>query len=287
MMFGFLRSSAYRPILVAMPLIEDSAVCVRVWDWSETSQTAVLMTREHGMIRVLAKGSKRERSAFSGGLELCTQGRFAAIIKPNSDLSLLTLWDLEQPMLGIRQNLSAYHSAMLGVDLIPRLIQDHDPHPAVFDSLMHLLDHCQQAYLINNDQAKHQTLSMLAWYQWTVLVAIGAMPVVGYDVMTGEELQDAEVFGFSAQLGGVTQDPITMLSSNDPNRTMTNGVWRVRAETIKIMHSLGENPDASRFSDCTEDQITRVASLLGAYIRERTGTDIPAMNWLISPSFDA
>ncbi|MFK7759643.1 MAG: DNA repair protein RecO [Phycisphaerales bacterium] len=270
-----------------MPLIEDSAVCVRVWDWSETSQTAVLMTREHGMVRVLAKGSKRERSAFSGGLELCTQGQFAAIVKPNADLALLTIWDLEQPMLGIRQNLSAYHSAMLGVDLIPRLIQDHDPHPAVFDSLMHLLDHCQRAHQIDPGQSKHQTLSILAWYQWAVLVAIGAMPVVGYDVMTGELLQDADVYGFSAQLGGVTQDPITMSSNQGQSRTMTNGVWRVRAETIQIMHSLGEDPEISKFMDCSPDQITRVASLLGAYIRERTGTDIPAMNWLISPSFDA
>jgi len=278
-----------------MAIVEDQAICVRTWDWSETSQTAVLLTQDHGMIRVLAKGSKRDRSAFSGGLELCTLGQIGAILRPSSDLALLTHWDLLDPMRGIRQGLLPYNAAMLGVDLIPRLIQDHDPHPAVFDALHALLERCCSYATTEAENRTKLVLGTLAWYQWTVLVAVGAMPVVSHDVLTGESLTSAEVYGFSAQLGGVTQDPIiqtrgqdagsgrrsdTRDGVSDPNAP--DGLWRVRSETIEIMRQLGQSPEVALFLECTTDQLHRIARLLGAYIQERSGTEISAMDWLFA-----
>ena len=40
--------------------------------------------------RGLAKGSKREKSNFSGGLEVLTHGEILAIIKPHTELANLT-----------------------------------------------------------------------------------------------------------------------------------------------------------------------------------------------------
>jgi len=263
-------------------MIQDHAICVRTWDWSETSQTAVLLTREHGMVRVLAKGSKRDRSAFSGGLELCTAGQMNAIIRPNSDLTLLTQWDLLEQMSGIRKNLRSYSVSMLGIDLIPRLIQDHDPHPEVHDALLTLLHDCSAYVPSNGDDLDTRSLSMLAWYLWHILVAVGAMPIVDHDVLTGDPLEPSSVYGFSAQLGGITQDPITGNTSNPSTLSQDDSpVWRVRAQTVQLMGQLGGSPPCTFFLNESKDQIQRLARLLGAYIRERTGTDIPAMNWLL------
>lgn len=268
-----------------MALIEDQAICVRTWDWSETSQTAVMLTREHGMIRVLAKGSKRERSSFSGGLELCTQGSMASIVKPNSELALMTRWDLIGPMLGIRKHLKAYYCAVLGADLIPRLIQDHDPHAEVYDALYALLELCDSvghgAGSVESVEAE-QLEGVLAWFLWTVLVAIGAMPIVDHDVLTGDKLVRADVYGFSPQLGGITQDPITQaMHSQESPKSAGEGVWRIRAQTVELMNALGEHPEVSRFIERPREQNLRLARLLGSYIRERVGTDIPAMGWLL------
>lgn len=244
------------------------------------------------MIRVLAKGSKRERSAFSGGLELCTHGQMGAIIKPNAELALLTHWDLISPMLGVRKSLVAYNAAMLGVDLIPRLIQDHDPHQGVFGALMSLLEHCDRP-TDPIEEPGSRIIGVLAWYLWTVLVEVGAMPVVDCNVLTGETLEPASVYGFSAQLGGITHDPITapgsyqdsgaFRSKSSDIQELPNGVWRIRAQTVELMRSLGQSPDNEDFLGQTHEQNTRLARLLGAYIRERTGTEIPAMRWLIDP----
>ncbi|MCZ6836092.1 MAG: recombination protein O N-terminal domain-containing protein, partial [Planctomycetota bacterium] len=73
-----------------MPTISDSAVCIRRWDFSETSQTVSLFTHTHGIIRGLAKGAKREKGAFSGGFDVLTQGHLVAIVKPGRDLATLT-----------------------------------------------------------------------------------------------------------------------------------------------------------------------------------------------------
>lgn len=264
-----------------MPSIRDTAICVRTWDWSETSQTAVLLTRNHGMIRVLAKGSKRERSAFSGGLELCTMGEMGAIIRPNSDLSLLTHWDLLDPMPGIRSDLRAYSMAMLSIDLVPRLIQDHDPHPDIYDALLALLHTSCGNMLEGVSESGSANLGILAWYFWVVLVSIGAMPVVDHDVLTGEVLHPAEVYGFNAQLGGTTQDPITIAHQSATSGVPEHETWRVRASTVKFLASLGESPAVADFTQETDMQCSRIARLLGSYIQQRVGTEIPAMRWLL------
>ena len=45
-----------------MPTITDNAICIRRWDYSETSQTVSLLLRNHGVIRGLVKGAKRPGS---------------------------------------------------------------------------------------------------------------------------------------------------------------------------------------------------------------------------------
>jgi hypothetical protein len=57
-----------------VPNLIDEALCIRQWDWSETSQTVSLFCRTHGIVRGLAKGARRERSSFSGGIDLLARG---------------------------------------------------------------------------------------------------------------------------------------------------------------------------------------------------------------------
>ena len=71
-----------------MPTITDNAVCIRRWDYAETSQTVSLFLREHGIIRGIAKGAKREKGAFSGGIDLLTRGQVVAMFRQRSAVNL-------------------------------------------------------------------------------------------------------------------------------------------------------------------------------------------------------
>ena len=58
-----------------MPLIRDTAVVLGRLDYSETSQVIVLLTREHGKVRAIAKGIKRgTKQRFAAGIDLLEIG---------------------------------------------------------------------------------------------------------------------------------------------------------------------------------------------------------------------
>ena len=175
-----------------------------IGDWSEDLQTVSLITRDHGLVRCLAKGSKREKAPFSGGLEIATVGHMVSIVRPNSELVLLTSWDLLDPVYLLRSDLDRYHAAMYAIDLIPRLINDHDPHPELYDAIREVLRLLGSR--IECDEG--QIASLLVWYQWVLLGSIGSAPELRADVEDGAVLDPGrDVYGFDAHRGGFTQDP--------------------------------------------------------------------------------
>ncbi len=245
-----------------VPRIECEAVCVRHWDWSETSQTVSLITREHGLVRCLAKGSKREKAPFSGGLEIATIGHMVSIVRPNSELVLLTSWDLLDPVYLLRADLNRYHGAMYAIDLIPRLINDHDPHPELYDSIREVL-----MCLGSAPECDAQTIAaMLVWYQWVLLGSIGSAPELRTDVGDGTRLDPGrEVYGFDAHQGGFTKDP---------GNTERADVWRVRSETLELLRRLDEGGETESIEGCDQQALTRAGALLAMYIRTLVGHEI-------------
>ena len=123
----------------AVASIIDQAVCIRQWDWSETSQTVSLLCREQGLVRGIAKGSKREKSKFSGGFEVLTRGELQSIMKPTADLATFTAWDLQETFPAVRRSLQSYYSGMYLADLVRHALTERNPHPALFDSLVEAL----------------------------------------------------------------------------------------------------------------------------------------------------
>lgn len=243
---------------------------MRHWDWSETSQTVSLMTRDFGLIRCIAKGSKREKAPFSGGVELATGGHMVAIVKPSTELAILTSWDLTEPMHLLRQDLGRYHAAMYAIDLIPRLINDHDPHPEIYDALQ---DALMALGVSPEPLGPADRLALLAWYQWRLLEHIGSRPELMGDVRTGEEIDHgAEVYGFSPHEGGLTIDP--------GERGGLSDIWRVRRSTVDLLRQLREGASPAELAGQPSPQLERLGGLLGAYIRELVGAEVASMRWV-------
>ncbi|QOJ00723.1 MAG: DNA repair protein RecO [Phycisphaeraceae bacterium] len=234
-----------------MPSITDEALCIRVWDWSETSQTVSLFTRTHGVLRGLAKGSKRPTSKFSGGIELLTLGEVVAIVKPSSELATLTDWNLTALYPGLRNNLQAFHAAMYAADLVGHALRDADPHPAWFDAARDTLAALRPGAV----------LAPLAAFQWTSLVEAGYKPELNTDIVTGEPLAKAGSYYFLPRSGGLCVAP------TDPAAP----AWRIRAETLD---SLREYERTKSFQE-TNNNLSRVNRFLASYWREILGLEIP------------
>ncbi len=122
-----------------MALVRDRCICVRKVEYSETSQILVLFGRDQGLFRVIAKGAHRRTKAgaskFDGGVDLVDIGDAVFMFDPGRNLNTLTEWSLRQGHLELRRNLRGMYLSLYAAELLGTLIEEHDPHPDLFDRM--------------------------------------------------------------------------------------------------------------------------------------------------------
>lgn len=249
-------TAPYAATLLPMSKVRDEAVCIRRWDFSETSQTVSLFGRGHGVVRGLAKGAKREKGQFSGGIELLTRGEVLFILRKGRDLAAITDWSLLEIYPALSRSLRAHRAALYLADLVAHLVREGDPHARLYD--------CMTASLRALADERSVARIVLA-FQWTALAETGFRPTLGRGAQTGEPLrQGPGAIVFSAAAGGVTEA-----------RDAEDG-WRVRPETIALLRRLdaaapaiGDVAPASfdSLNGESEEVVERASRLLAAYLR--------------------
>ncbi len=253
-----------------MPKLRDEAVCIRRWDFSETSQTVAIFSRSHGLLRGLAKGAKRERGQFGGGIELLTRGEALFMLRKGRDLATITDWSLLEIFPHLSRSLTAHRAGLYFADLVAHLAHEEDPHERLFEALVESLR------ALREEGAAARTV--LA-FQWTALVEAGYRPILDRDARTGEALDLSEgAAAFSAADGGMV---------NAPN---TADAWRVRAETIALLRRLeGAGSEArpalgaaeGKALEPRDEVLGRANRLLGAYIRHILDRDLSTMRLVL------
>lgn len=236
-----------------MATLRDCAICIRHWDWSETSQTVSLFTREAGLVRGIAKGAKREKAPFSGGIELLTRGEVLALVKPGTELANITAWDLQEMFPAIRSSLRAFHCAMYMADAAQHAIHDHDPHPALFDALVTGL----------RTLGQDATTAVVLNYLWATLTETGWVPELTRDVVSGTPLSSSATYGFAPSLGGFTIERPPL-----PPGAAPGPVWGVRSETVALLRSLAAGQELNG------QAVARAAKLLNAYLSFVLGKEL-------------
>ena len=137
-----------------------------------------------------------------------------------------------------------------------RMLNQHDPHPGVFDALVHGLDRLEGGS--NHD-------IVLARFLWILLVESGYKPELS---VTPENVEpDTQTVLFSPREGGVVDG------------VEVPGRWRVRVSTLTILQEIiqGDHPD-----DADPLSVNRSAKLLAAYMREILGSE-PTTLGLVFP----
>lgn len=211
-----------------------------------------MLTREHGMVRGLAKGARREKGAFSGGIELATRGELVAILKNTDALATLTSWELRGLHAGLRRSLNAYHAGMYMIDLVFHAVTDRDPHPELFDAL------CRGLGALGAD-AEAVERAVLE-FQWATLTETGYRPE--FDVDRGGDRGSrgaGDVVRFRPELGRFSADG--------------ESGWRVRGGTLELLARLD---GGAAMSDDAE-AVSRANRLLAAYVRHVLGREPPTM----------
>jgi len=240
-----------------MPTVTDNAICIRRWDYSETSQTVSLLMRDHGIVRGIVKGAKRTGGGFDGGIDLLTHGQVVAIVSPARDLATVTAWHVLEIFRPLRAHLGANRAGLYMADLVHHMLTEHDPHPRLFDALRDAL-----AALGQPDRL---ATTLLEWV-WILLSQTGYTPQLDHDAETGAPLDtETSTLAFSPTAGGVVADTAA------PDR------WRVRRETVELLRAVA----AGRLPDRADPlQLDRANRLLAAYIRSLLGREPKSLKWI-------
>ena len=152
-------------------LTKDAAVCIRVVDYSETSQIATFFTRATGKISAIAKGAKRPKSAFDGPIEVFSYGRIVFSDSSREKLATLTEFEQQPSFPKLRNNLFALNCCLFGAELLNSMTKDYDPHPQLYDSFLQFLQNT------GNAKNKSEMLALLILFQLSLLKEVGLMPV--------------------------------------------------------------------------------------------------------------
>ncbi len=180
-----------------MPLVSDRCICLRKVEYSETSQILTLFAREHGILRVIAKGAHRRTKAgaskFDGGIDLLDVGNAVFSHAPERELPPLTEWGLVEGHQGLRNNLRGMYLGLYAAELVAAVIEEHDPHPALFDRMLRVIAEL--------GGAKREQVFL--WFEMTLLREAGLMPQLEACDACRLGIDEGEVVYFSPERGGI------------------------------------------------------------------------------------
>lgn len=242
-----------------MPAVRSLALVVRSVDIFETSLVVTLFTREMGKVAALAKGGRRLKSPFQGGLDLLGVCDIVLLHKASEALDLVTEAAPVERFESLRRDLAALYAGYYIAELLADLTDFHDPHPKLFDAATVTLRHLGDAPLRPR---------RLLRFELACLRELGLMPGLDACVHCGAAVTapgDEGSVAFGLSVGGVLcpacrpgQPHVATLSGRTLGaiRTLASpgGAWRdldpsaatlapVRATLGAMMsHLLGHRP---------------------------------------------
>lgn len=154
-------------------------------NYGEADRIITVLTPDHGKLRLMAKGVRREKSKLAGGIELFSVSNLT-FIKGHSDIGTLVSARLNRHYGTIVQNLER---VQLGYDLIKLLNKTIEDRAEA--DYFHLLEQAFQAL----DDPKISTELIHAWFLAQLLRLGGHMPNLQTDAF-GEKLDPHATYDF-------------------------------------------------------------------------------------------
>jgi DNA repair protein RecO (recombination protein O) len=178
-----------------MPAHVTEAIVLHAFDYLESSRIIKLLTREHGLRSVLARGARKSAKRFGAALDLFVQGSAELESKPGRDLDTLSSFDLARTRAGIGLDLDRFTGASAIAELILRFARD-DTDTDLFDVTSEALDGINAA---TGSDARDAAIAGA----WRILAALGFAPSLEACNECDRALGDDESVLFSHSAGGV------------------------------------------------------------------------------------
>lgn len=178
-----------------MPVLTTSAILLRSYPFSETSQTVRFYTETHGIMGAMARGFRKTGGRRGGALMTFSEGILELHFKENRDLQTLREFSPTR----VRRGLAQDPLRLVGASVLGELILRHaesEGNPQVFERLRLGLDDAEM-------QDRASFLPVLLGHLWVLIRCLGFGPLVGECAECGRVFSDQEIARFDFGAGGV------------------------------------------------------------------------------------
>jgi DNA repair protein RecO (recombination protein O) len=169
-------------------LYRDDAVVLRTYKLGEADRIVVLLTRQHGKVRAVAKGVRKTKSRFGSRLEPIRH--VALQLYEGRELDTITQAESIDHFGAIREDLNRIARASAMLEAVDHMSSDREPNPRLYTMLLGAL----------RALAADDSPLLVAGFFFKLLALEGFRPVVEGCVTCGET--DALV-AFDAEEGGL------------------------------------------------------------------------------------
>lgn len=115
-----------------MPLVETESLIIKSYNLAEADKIVVLLTRDHGVVRGVARGAKRLKSRFGSGLEPFSIVRAEYFEKETSELVSIQKIDLVRSSFTAASNPEFLQKFSYLGDLLITFSPPHDPNEKLY-----------------------------------------------------------------------------------------------------------------------------------------------------------
>lgn len=172
-----------------MSLYRATGVVLRTYKLGEADRILVLLTKERGKVRAVAKGVRKTRSRFGARVEPTSHAAFQ-LYETRGELDILTQVETIDYFRTIREDLDRFAKASAMLEAVEQVAMDGEPQPRVYQMLVGGL----------RTLADHDSPLVLAGFFLKLLAHEGSGPTVDVCVSCGAE---EDLVAYSDSEGGV------------------------------------------------------------------------------------
>lgn len=115
-----------------MGQVDSEAIVLRTYDLAEADKIVVCLTREAGLVRAVARGARRLKSRFSGGLEPFTLIRLSYYEKEGRDLVTLSQLEIVRSYFKLSGSMEIVSALAYMSEMLMSFAPPHEPNEKLY-----------------------------------------------------------------------------------------------------------------------------------------------------------
>lgn len=172
-------------------LYRDTAVVLRTYKLGESDRIVVLMTRQHGKIRAVAKGVRKTRSRFGSRVEPMSHVR--VLLVRGRQLDIVSQAESVEPLGPMLSSLDRASQGIAALEAVEQLALEHEPNERLYTMAVGVLRTIAE---------RPSPLTIPAFY-WKLLAAEGLEPQLDVCVRCGAAEPGVQLVAIDVREGGV------------------------------------------------------------------------------------